>query len=202
VQCSAGYRNNSAMTLDIAIDYVPSVDSGNKDTTRRNAVLSAIEEQLRLMDTEILHPAIKATTPSTDTTLDTLLPCTEQGIKPHMPNGDLADRYTKNINLELLASYSQLRFMRDTILEIPITNKIPNKDTSLRNLVTLEAEELKDYERSLDEQINDKKRHLEYVKNARKKQSNNFKPINDFLNHRWSEKVNELAQLQVSKLQQ
>lgn len=186
------------MTPDIAIDYVPSVDSGNKDTARRNAVLSAIEEQLGLMDTEILHPDIRATTPSTDT----LLPCTEQGIKAHMPNGDLADRYTKNIDLELLASYSQLRFMRDTILEIPITNKIPNTDTSLRNLVTLEAEELKDYERSLDEQINDKKRHLEYVKNSRKKQSNNFKPINDFLNHRWSEKVNELAQLQVSKLQQ
>ena len=194
------------MIPDIAIDYVPSVDSGNKGTVRRNAVLSAIEEQLRLMDTEILHPAIRATatttTTSTDTILDTILPCTEQGIRQHIPNGDLADRYTKNIDLELLASYSQLRFMRDTILEIPITNKIPNTDTSLRNLVTLEAEELKDYERSLDEQINDKKRHLEYVKNARKKQSNNFKPINDFLNHRWSEKVNELAQLQVSKLQQ
>jgi hypothetical protein len=192
------------MTPDIAIDYVPSVDSGNKDTARRDAVLSAIEEQLRLMDTEILHPSIRATATATttDTTLDTLLPCTEQGIKAHMPNGDLADKYTKNIDLELLASYSQLRFMRDTILEIPITNKIPNTDTSLRNLVTLEAEELKDYERSLDEQINDKKRHLEYIKNARKKQSNNFKPINDFLNHRWSEKVNELAQLQVSKLKQ
>lgn len=159
------------------MDHIPSLDT-YKDTPLLHEVLSRIDVELSQKDTSSLHPDIPKYTSSTSSS-STLLP------KP-FPN--LSAKYTSSSpDLVLLTAHSQLRIQRNISLNRSIGN--------LNNLTLLHSIDLSNVNKSLDLQIAKKRKLLDDTKATRKKRLHDFKPINNFLNNRWNEKINQLIEL-------
>jgi hypothetical protein len=180
------------------MDYIPSIDidvSSEQYSALNDSIIAQIDNELNKIDTSILHPSIPNSLISHN---DTLLPLSDKGLRPYMKN-NLADKYIgiNGIpNLTLLTSHSQLRILRNNAIKINL-NYIDNNSNILNNLLILESEFLKSKLTSLNSSISKKRKLLDNIIDERKRQRKNFKPINDFLNNRWNEKINELAELQL-----
>lgn len=188
------------------MDYIPSIDSYGSDEAVALKIKEDIETELSRMDTDVLHPSL-AKNNSTVYNQDDLpneqriLPLSSAGLKPFM-DYDLSDRYTGkakdkvgiDVDLKLLASYSQLRLLRNKALH----NQVANSEY-VKNLLLLESRDMSMELDHLESKIVTKRKLFAQAKSSRKKQAKDFKPINDFLGNRWTEKINELAELQITK---
>ncbi|KAG0681651.1 hypothetical protein C6P40_004147 [Pichia californica] len=183
------------------MDYIPGLDTRDNVSTTKDKILTQhinnlVDNELSKLDTSILHPSMSSLRIFSTGENDSILPRSNEGIKPFMST-NLSSKYTSSSSsiqdLKLLASHSQLRFMRNnTINQLTSTENNP-----LNNLIALESSSLDLQKSNLQSQLSKKRKSLEQISNQRKKQIKDFKPINDFLYNRWNEKINELIQLQI-----
>lgn len=180
------------------MDYIPGIDSNinsisnsinPKDSYLVDHIKNLIDSELKKIDTSKLHPSIKI-----NQNTNSIIPISENGIKPFMEK-DLSEKYTKTStidDLKLLASYSQLRLIKDKTID-----SITNNNFLLENLLLLESQEKVNELNELKEILNKKRKSLDELSDNRRKQIKSFKPVNDFLYNRWNEKINELIQLEL-----
>lgn len=178
------------------MDFIPTIDRTDLDDHFLKLINNEIDKELSLIDTNILHKRISYNhNDSLSEHNSKLLPISENGLKPFMEY-DLKDKYTgnnNNIDLKLLASYSSLRNLRNNQI-----NQIVSNSQVIDNLLIIESHQLKHKLDELDNLLSKKRKILDDVSKKRKKQSIDFKPINDFLYNRWNEKINQLIDLQIT----
>lgn len=174
------------------MDYVPAIDTQpDENDPVRIQVLASIQTELAQTDTTLLHPSI-----NTDISLalqnDKILPISASGMNM---DTKLSNKYTNTpLDLQLIASHSYLRLLRDT----SVNNLVKSfSKSNISNLLLLESIELQSNLESNKSLLDRKRKHLDDLIQKRKKQALDFTPINDFLDNRWNEKVNELIQLQL-----
>lgn len=192
------------------MEYIPGLDGKADANADADAELAAhvqrlIDRELDSIDTSVPHPGLlesQAATAAAAGGSSSLLPRSADGLTPFMPVS-LAEKYTSQdgLDLQLLASHSQLRMARNSVLaELLLGDSTRPETQSFGNLLQLEAADARATQELLQQSLSKKRKLLQQVAEQRKRQILDFKPVDDFLNNRWNEKLNELTQLQIEKL--
>lgn len=170
------------------MDYIPSIQTETPNPELLKYVNTLINEEMSNTDTSQPHPSI----PTSHTIHNNkLLPLSSNGFGMT----PISEKYTSNgVDYELIASYSQLRYLRSTSM-----HSIINNTQSLNNLLTLEHNDLQNNNKDLSTLLNKKRAAVDELKSNRQKQIKSFHPINNFLLNRWNEKVNQLLDIEINK---
>lgn len=195
------------------MEYIPGLDGkagasadadadADADAELAAHVQRLIDRELDSIDTSVPHPGLLESHAAAAGGPSSLLPRSADGLAPFMPVS-LAEKYTSQdgLDLQLLASHSQLRMARNSVLaELLLGDSTRSETQSFGNLLQLEAADARATQELLQQSLSKKRKLLQQVAEQRKRQILDFKPVDDFLNNRWNEKLNELTQLQIEKL--
>lgn len=188
-----------------AMEYIPGLDAsdnGDADAELTKHVLGLVARELAAVDTTVPHALLPVLPEAVAGT--SVMPVSATGLRPFMA-ASLGEKYTspESLDLPLLASYSQLRMARNAVLEQLLLGDRAGGTAeahSFDNLLQLEAADLKAGKGELERTLSKKRRLLEETAERRKRQTADYRPVDEFLSNRWNEKVNELLQLQIEKL--
>lgn len=188
-----------------AMEYVPGLDAAcadadaAEDAELTKHVLGLVARELEAVDTAVPHALVPVLPEAVATT--SVLPRSATGMRPFMAVS-LADKYTsaEGLDLQLLASHSQLRMARNAVLEQLVLAEGTPERHRFDNLLQLEASRLRAGRAELGQTLSRKRRQLEEITERRKRQTADYRPVDEFLRNRWKEKVNELALMQIEQL--
>ena len=180
------------------LDYIPFLDTIAEEEDDSGNILKTvklkIDQELSKTDTEKLHPLVSLQFPQKKWKHPLRIPSeTEVPSKFKLSQrytsikGD--SKYSQEEKLKLLTGYT---LMRSRCLDI-VNRNLP----LVQNEWIVNNESWTQLEKSLDDEINTKRKRMQYTTSERKRRCLDFKPVNDFLQNRWNEKVDELISVGV-----